>query len=104
MKGEHKGQCVVLFSSMVTNQLFEVAWRKLETTLKGKAVTFTPIDGADADNKPKRSALWDVSTERKYPQVFFVTDSDIRFVGDMDKIQEMLEVGQFEPEFAPYVS
>ena len=67
----------------------QVAWRKLDTTLKVKAVTYTAIDGADAHNKAKRSALWDVSTEHTYPQVFFVTDGDIQFVGGMDKIQEV---------------
>ena len=37
-----------MYTSYVSNQLFEVAWRKLETTLDGKGVTVTKIDGAGA--------------------------------------------------------
>ena len=37
---------VVMYTSYVSNQLFEVAWRKLETSLDGKHVQYTKIDGA----------------------------------------------------------
>ena len=39
-------QCVVMYTSYVSNQLFEVAWRKLETTLEGRNVNVVKIDGA----------------------------------------------------------
>lgn len=124
----YKGKCVVLFTSYVSNQLFEVhtptiqntrdsgkergftvaascacsdccrrgypraqvAWRKLETTFEGRSIKCEKVDGAnDAD---VRRALWQLSGERKYPQVF-VGDADsahgLKFVGGMDEVQEV---------------
>jgi len=92
-------KCVVLYTSTVTNQLFEVAWRKLETTLKGQGMTsgsgYELIDGADPVNKELRTALWGISEKRSYPQVFVRNN----FVGDMDGIQELLDSGNFATVF-----
>ena len=69
----------------------QVAWRKLETTLQGRDVDYTAVDGTeDAD---KRRALWELSNQRTYPQVFLPEESaehGLRFVGSMDEIQEVL--------------
>jgi len=94
----------VLYTSTVTNQLFEVAWRKLETTLKGQGMTngagYDLIDGADPESKALRTALWEVSKTRSYPQVFLKNE----FVGDMDGIQELLDSGKFATVFEGFAN
>ena len=62
-------QCLVLYTSYQSNQLFEVAWRKIETQLQSKGMDYTPIDGADLPNRDLRNALWAISGQRTYPQV-----------------------------------
>ncbi len=64
------GKCVVMMTSYISSPLFEVAWRKLETTLEGRKVSYEKVDGADPERKALRTALWELSGERKYPQVF----------------------------------
>lgn len=83
----------------VSNQLFEVAWRKLETTLKGKHVQFVAIDGASPDMKEVRSALWAISGKREYPQVFVKK----AFMGGMDELQEALDTGSFQQTYGEFV-
>lgn len=62
-------QCLVLYTSYKSNQLFEVACRKIETQLQSKGMDYTPIDGADPPNRDLRNALWAISGQRTYPQV-----------------------------------
>ena len=123
MLAEYEGKCVVLHTSYVTNQIFEVDWRKLKTTLQGKKasaahaqlaaarrrtilaaraqVDFIEFDGADKDNKEKRSAFFAIAgVGVKYPLVFLNNE----YVGGMNEIQEMLEVGKFEGKFAKYIA
>jgi len=92
-------KCVVMYTSYVSNQLFEVAWRKLETTLKGKHVQFVAIDGASPDMKEVRSALWAISGKREYPQVFVKK----AFMGGMDELQEALDTGSFQQTYGEFV-
>ena len=123
MLAEYEGKCVVLYTSYVSNQLFEVDWRKLNTTLHGKKartahaqlaaarrrtilvaraqVDFIEFDGAAKENKEKRSAFFAIAgVGVKYPLVFL----DNQYVGGMNEIQEMLEVGKFEGKFAKYIA
>ena len=85
----YKGKCIVMWTSYVSNQLFEVNWRKLETTLQNKHVDATKIDGADPEMKAVRSALWEISGKREYPLVFVRSDASDNFdcIGGADEIQ-----------------
>ena len=85
----YKGKCIVMWTSYVSNQLFEVNWRKLETTLQNKHVDATKIDGADPEMKAVRSALWEISGKREYPLVFVWSDASDNFdcIGGADEIQ-----------------
>ena len=78
-----------MWTSYVSNQLFEVNWRKLETTLQNKHVDATKIDGADPEMKAVRSALWEISGKREYPLVFVWSDASDNFdcIGGADEIQ-----------------
>ena len=98
----YKGKCIVLYSSYASNQLFEVAWRKVETQLKSKSIDYVPIDGANPDNKDLRIALWEVSGKRTYPQVFIYKD-ECTFVGDGDNVQELFDDGKYSTIFADYL-
>jgi len=97
------GKCVVMWTSYVSSPLFEVAWRKLETTLEGKRVQFEKLDGAAPDNKAARTALWALSGSRTYPQVFCDQGDGLKFVGDMDTIQELLDGGGFDAVFSKFI-
>ncbi|KAL1500000.1 hypothetical protein AB1Y20_012677 [Prymnesium parvum] len=99
LKAAYSAKVVVLYTSYVSNQLFEVAWRKLETTLDGRRVAFTKIDGAAPEHKALRTKLWEISGKRDYPQVFV----DGAYQGGMDDIQELIESGQFNDIFGKYV-
>jgi glutaredoxin-related protein len=76
-------QCCVLYTSGTNNQLFTTAWHRLETILDGRGLTYDKIDGADPEMKEVRGALWEISGDRKYPQVFV----EGKFIGDADQIQ-----------------
>ena len=89
----------MLFSSYASNQLFEVAWRKLETAFAGRNIDYVAVDGAAPENKDARAALWGISGVRAYPQVFIKNE----FIGDMDKIQEMMDCGGFGAAFDAYI-
>ena len=68
-------------------QLFEVGWRKLETTFDNKNLDYLKVDGV---NDPElRKQLWEISGARNYPQVFVPSDGALKFVGGMDEIQEV---------------
>ena len=116
----------MLYTSTVTNQLFEVAWRKLETTLKGQGMTsgsgYELIDGAGAvaaistATTRVRSPLTPLIcraccadpvnkelrtalwgiSEKRSYPQVFVRNN---FVGDMDGIQELLDSGNFATVF-----
>jgi len=97
------GQCIVLFTSYASNQLFEVAWRKIETQLQSKGVDYVPIDGAAPDNKELRSALWAISGQRTYPQVFIYDADACNFVGGGDEVQELFDAGGYTRVFSDYL-
>lgn len=75
--------------SYVSNQIVEVNTRKLETILQGKCVVVTKIDGAAQENKELRSALWEKSGVRSYPQLFL--DGEVVGGGNFDDLQELSE-------------
>ena len=62
----------------------------------GEGAGYTLVDGADPELKPVRSALWELSGQREYPQVFVHRDGVCSFVGNMDAIQELIDGGGFD--------
>ena len=77
---EFRGACVVLFTSIASNKLFDAHWYKLEPVLKSKQVGYSGVDGARPDRKKAREALWALSGERSYPQVFVDHGGTLRSV------------------------
>ena len=98
----YKGKCIVLFTSYASNQLFEVAWRKVETQLQAKGIDYVPVDGASPPMKEARSALWAVSGARTYPQVF-IYGEQCTFVGGGDEVQELFDSGRHTQVFAGFL-
>lgn len=84
MHYQHKSQLLPPHS-YVSNQIVEVNTRKLETVLVGKNVEFTKIDGAAPTYKELRSALWEASGARTYPQLFI--DGKVVAGGNFDDLQ-----------------
>ena len=67
------------------------------TKLKGKGIAHDEVDGLLPENKERRTQLFEASgLKGKYPQVFIVTNTngaeDIKFVGDAEKFDELLEM------------
>ena len=93
----------MLFTSYASNQLFEVAWRKIETQLQSKGVDYTPVDGAAPENKEIRSALWAISSQRTYPQVFIHRGDKCEFIGNGDDVQELFDAGGYAGVFSEYL-
>lgn len=98
----YAGKCVVMWTSYVSSPLFEVAWRKLQTTLDGKSCQYQKIDGAAPENKEARTALWEISGVRGYPQVFADVGSGLEYIGDMDMIQDMLDGGRWQEKMGKF--
>lgn len=63
--------------------------RRLEDLLIANKIDFVKVDGADAEMKDKRNALFGVSSIRgKYPQCFFEQDNgSVEFVGTWEDIE-----------------
>ena len=99
----YTGKCIVLWTSYASNQLFEVAWRKIETQLQSKGVDYVPVDGAAPPNKELRSALWAISGQRTYPQVFIYAGEKCAFIGSGDELQELFDAGGYSSVFRDYL-
>ena len=69
---EFAKECVVLFTSISggESKIHDDDWNKLEVLFKQKKVGFHGVDGSLPERKAAREALWGVSGEKKYPQVF----------------------------------
>lgn len=87
---EFNGECVVLFTSIVSSKRSVEEWHMLEVLLRGKSVGFHGVDGSLPHCKAAREALWAVSGARGYPQVFV----DNKYVGDHHKIVTMIEADE----------
>jgi len=66
----------------------------------GKNVEFTKIDGAAPTYKELRSALWEASGARTYPQLFI--DGKVVAGGNFDDLQVLIDDGKLEELIAPY--
>jgi len=84
--------------SYVSNQLYAVHTRTLETLLEGKHMDFVKVDGADPENKTLRSELWELSGQKVYPQCFV----DGKFMGTLTDIQEKNDSGDLEKYYSKY--
>lgn len=85
--------CVLLYSSLATDQIQIVNSRRLEDALIGRKIRFEKVDGSLPDNKEIRDAMFAVSGQRgKYPQCFLKDDNaQFRFMGLWDEIEGLLE-------------
>ena len=122
-----------MYTSYQSNQLFEVAWRKIETQLQSKLCDYIPVDGAAPENKEIRSALWAISGKRTYPQVrrcsplrpgppstsapcsprsalrmpaphqVFIYGDTCAYIGDGDEVQELFDSGGASSVFSEYL-
>lgn len=85
--------CILLFSSVSTDQLTPIATRRMEQTLTANRIEFEQVDGASADKLELRNKLFAVSSIRgKYPQLFIVQENgDHKFVGQWDEVESLVE-------------
>lgn len=64
-------------------------------------VKTTDIDGANAENKEKRSELWGISGKRAvYPQVFVRAKGETKFIGDGEEMVLANDDGLLEGQLA----
>ena len=85
-------RCVILISSLATDQIQIVNSRRLEDSIKGNKIQFDKFDGSLPENKEIRDKLFGVSGLRgKYPQCFLESDGAYRFIGLWDQIEELIE-------------
>mmetsp|Transcript_21385 Transcript_21385/g.69016 ORF Transcript_21385/g.69016 Transcript_21385/m.69016 type:complete len:102 (-) Transcript_21385:718-1023(-) len=95
------GKVVLLYSSYASNQIVEVNTRRLESVLLGKNVNYTKIDGAAPASKDLRSAMWEASGVRGYPQLFI--DGKVIGGGTFDELQELIDEGKLDELVSPYM-
>ena len=83
--------CILLYSSLATDQIQVVNSRRLEDSLSGRKIQFEKIDGSMTDSKEIRDALFSVSGQRgKYPQCFLkAEDGAYAFVGLWEEIENV---------------
>ena len=71
----------------------ETLWRRLQTTLLSLGFAegngYTAIDGAS--NPEVRKALWSISQERTYPQVFVHRGSSVDYIGNGEAVIDICE-------------
>ena len=83
---------VLLLSSTTTDSAQEIGQRRLTDMLLSKKIKAETIDGSLPENKEKRDELFGISSLRgKYPQVFIQGADGTKFVGQWEKIQELVE-------------
>lgn len=90
--GTMTDKCILLFSSLATDQIQLVNSRRLEDVLLGNKIQFDKVDGSLVENKEIRDKLFASSGLRgKYPQCFLESDGVYRFIGLWDQIEELVE-------------
>ena len=92
---------VYLYSSVPANASVDALQRRVKAILDAKGFAYDDVDGANADNKERRSELWAVSEKRAvYPQLFAVDAGSIKFIGDGEEIESLNEAGGLEERLA----
>jgi len=91
---------VLLLSSTTTDSAQEIGQRRVTDALISKKVVYSTVDGSLPEEKERRDQLFSVSSLRgKYPQVFIEKEGgELVFVGQWDKIQELLECDDIPSE------
>ncbi len=85
-------KCILLHSSLATDQVQIVNSRRLEDVLIGNKIVFEKIDGSLSENKEIRDKLFAASNQRgKYPQCFLETDGVYKFLGLWEQLEELVE-------------
>ena len=92
--------CVLLYSSLATDQLQVVNSRRLEDVLIGKRIRFEKVDGSIPESKALRDQLFELSQARgKYPQCFIRGgDSTYTFIGLWDVVESLVEYNTLPPD------
>ena len=89
----YANQNLVLFSSYTSTMSAETLWRRLQSTLLSLGFAegngYTAIDGAS--NPEVRKALWSISQERTYPQVFVHRGSSVDYIGNGEAVIDICE-------------
>lgn len=95
-------QAVLLITSMPKDLATEGLQRKVQDVLSSKGVLVSTVDGAVAQNKDERSAMFELSGKRAvYPQLFKqnVADGSRTFVADGEGFMHMLELNDHDHAF-----
>lgn len=93
-------KCILLFSSLSTDQIQIVNTRRLETLLAGQKLQVEKIDGSLEENKELRNQLFGISEQRgKYPQCFLLqTDGNYKFIGLWEEVENLIECNSLPKE------
>ena len=93
-KPEKSNRVLVLVSNQSVDQSVKSKQDRLKVILNGRKVSYDLLDGADPNNKERRTALFRTSgLTAKYPQVFLVENGVTMFWGDFDRLEGSNEMG-----------
>eukprot|EP01115_Flamella_aegyptia_P015144 TRINITY_DN907_c0_g1_i1.p1 TRINITY_DN907_c0_g1~~TRINITY_DN907_c0_g1_i1.p1 ORF type:complete len:108 (+),score=31.61 TRINITY_DN907_c0_g1_i1:31-354(+) len=98
--------CVFLLSSVGGNLVQMKRTQKIDQWLASiPNLNVDKVDGAVAENKDTRTALWECSGQRGYPQLYIRDgEGNLTFIGDYEEIEYLVESEQFKGKFADCVS
>jgi hypothetical protein len=84
--------CLVMFSSLATDQIQVVNSRRLQDSLTARKIQFEALDGSLPENKERRDECFAISGQRgKYPQCFLTGEGPMRFVGLWEEVESLME-------------
>ena len=87
---------ILLTTSVPSNVAVESNQREVKSWLAALRVDYVEVDGANADNAARRSALWAApgATRAAYPSVFVDSGGGTRCIGNFEQLKELQEAGE----------
>ncbi|KAJ1410663.1 hypothetical protein B484DRAFT_455817 [Ochromonadaceae sp. CCMP2298] len=91
--------CLVLISSLSTDQIQVVNSRRMLDSLTGMKIQFETLDGSVPENKERRDECFAISGQRgKYPQCFLTGEGPMRFIGVWEDVESLMECDSIPEE------
>ena len=90
---------LLLVTSLTGNPIQEATQRKIRTSFQAKKIVFDELDAMLPENRDRRNELFEKSgLKGKFPQAFIISNAGLEFVGDGEKLNELLELDDLPAE------
>ena len=90
---------LLLVTSLTGNPIQEATQRNIRTAFQAKKIVFDELDAMLPENRDRRNELFEKSgLKGKFPQVFIISNAGLEFVGDGEKLNELLELDDLPAE------